>query len=204
MQPHGHSPQPGADAPGREALELPGAHSYQLTDRGAAPDPTGAVSTGEQTIELREERLVAHKDLRELGEIRIRTTVAEVPGRLEIEARREEVAVEHTPVGQIVSERLGPYEEDGVLVVPIYEEQLVVVKRLVLKEHLRVRRVTSTERQLFEDTLRRDRLVIEDPDNTGLVHEQYPTDVTPSKEQEEKTQHEEGSVLEKVVRKVFD
>src|SRR5205823_8047303 len=123
---------------------------------------------GERTIELREEQLVAHKDLRDVGEVRVRTTVEEVPGRLEVEAYREEVEVEHVPVGQVVTERVGPWEEDGVLMVPVYEEQLVVTKRLVLREHLRVRRVRSTERQLFEDTLRRDRLVIEDPTGSGL------------------------------------
>src|SRR5439155_6212292 len=126
-------------------------------------------------LELREEQLVAHKDLRHLGEVVVRTEVEEVPGRLEVEAEREEVEVDHVPVGQVVRERVAPWEEGDVLVVPVYEEQLVVVKRLVLKEELRIRRVASTERQVFEDVLRRERLVIEDPQNTGLVHEQFPT-----------------------------
>jgi uncharacterized protein (TIGR02271 family) len=151
-----------------------------------------------RTLELREEQLVARKDLREVGEIRVRTVVEEVPGRLEVEAQREEVEIEHVPVGQIVSERVGPYEEDGVLVVPIYEEQLVVVKRLVLKEQLKVRRVASTERQLFEDTLRRDRLVIEDPYNTHLFHEQFATgdgDHVRGAAAHAGTAHEEGGLL---------
>ncbi|MBA2447738.1 MAG: YsnF/AvaK domain-containing protein [Chloroflexi bacterium] len=140
---------------------------------------TGDVSTleeGEQTLELREEQLVPHKEMREVGQIQIRTEVEEIPGRLEVEALREEVEVEHVPIGQVVSERVPPWEEDGVLYVPLYEEQLVMVKRLVLREHLKIRRVGTTETRLFEDTLRRDRLVVEDPDNTGLVHERFPTD----------------------------
>jgi uncharacterized protein (TIGR02271 family) len=204
MAQHGEQPtEPSLEA-GRAAVELPGAHTYRVSGSEAAPPASPSAGEAERTIELREEQLVAHKELGERGEIRVRTTVEEVPGRLEVEAYREEVEVEHEPVGQVVKERVGPWEEEGVLVVPVYEEQLVVVKRLVLKEHLRVRRVTSTERQLFEDTLRRDRLVIEDPNNTGLVHEQYPTDAAPSKEQEGQAQHEGGSMLEKVVRKVLD
>jgi len=35
-----------------------------------------------QSVELREEQLVAHKELRELGEIEVRTEVEDVPGRL--------------------------------------------------------------------------------------------------------------------------
>ncbi|MBV9358449.1 MAG: YsnF/AvaK domain-containing protein, partial [Chloroflexi bacterium] len=125
----------------------------------------------ERTLELREEQLVAHKELRELGEVEVRTEIEEVPGRLEVDAFREEVYVEHEPVGKAVSERTQPWEEDGALVVPIYEEQLVVSKRLVLRERLRIRRVRTTERQLFQDTLRQEHLVVEDPQGTGLVHE---------------------------------
>jgi len=56
--------------------------------------------------------------------------------------------VEHQTVGQVVSERDEPWEEGDVLVIPMYEEQLVVTKRLVLRERIRVRRVGTTERQL--------------------------------------------------------
>jgi uncharacterized protein (TIGR02271 family) len=138
-------------------------------DAGADPESS-------ETLELREEELVARKELRELGSIEVRTETTDVPGRLEVDAYREEVVIEHEPVGQVVSEREEPREEgDGVLVIPIYEEQLAVVKRLVLRERMRVRRVGTTERQLFEDTLRRERLVVEDPQQTGRVREVYPT-----------------------------
>ena len=161
----------------------------------------------EQLLELREEELVAHKELRELGEVTVRTQIEEVPGRLEVDAYREEVTVEHEPVGQVVSEREAPWEEDGTLVVPIYEEQLVVTKRLVLRERLRVRRIGTTERQLFEDTLRRERLVVEDPHQTGLVHEQYPpveTDTPPAAESTEGEEHQAGGLLEHLVRKALE
>jgi uncharacterized protein (TIGR02271 family) len=130
----------------------------------------------EQTLRLREEELVARKVMEEVGRVQVRTRTEEFPGRLEVEALREEVEVEHVPVGQVVSERRAPWEEDGVLVVPVYEEQLVVTKRLVLKEHLRVRRYQTAERQVFEDTLRRERLVIEDPSGRDLVHERFPAE----------------------------
>jgi len=169
---------------------------------------------GERTIELREEQLVARKDLREVGEVRIRTTVETVPGRLEVEAFREEVEVEHVPVGQIVKERVVPWEEGDALVVPIYEEQLVMVKRLVLREHLRIRRVATVERRLFEDTIRRERLVVEDPSNTGLVHEQFPDQMhedqvvakderTDDRTDAEPSAHEDGGFLGNLVRKAL-
>lgn len=168
---------------------------------------------GERTIQLREEELVAHKDLRDLGEVVVRTEVQEFPGRLEVDAIREEVQVEHVPVGQIVRERQAPWEEGDTLMVPVYEEQLVVVKRLVHKENLHIRRVATTERVLFEDTLRRDHLIVEDPDNTGLVREQYDVEADDVADEGRaardrrvgvREEHrDEGGVLGSLVRKVL-
>ena len=176
-------------------------------DRLAASAETSAADQ-ERTLELREEQLVAHKQVRELGEVEVRTEVDEIPGRLEVDAYREEVQIDHEPVGTVVSERDDPWEEDGVLVVPVYEEQLVVTRRLVLRERLRIRRVGTTERQLFQDTLRRERLVIEDPQQTGLVHERYPTDEPARSHAPEEETHTgeqaQGGLLEHLVRKVLE
>src|SRR5438105_6692183 len=70
-----------------------------------------ATATGgpDEVIALREERLVAHREMEQVGEIVVRTEVESVPGRLEVEAQREEVAIEHVPIGQVVSERSAPW-----------------------------------------------------------------------------------------------
>jgi len=164
-----------------------------------------------RTIELAEEELVACKELEEAGRVRIRKEVEDVPRRLEVDAYHEEVTVEHVPIGRIVKEQEPAREEDGVFIVPIYEEQLVVVKRLVLKEEIRVRRHGATEKRLFEDTVRRERLVIEDPDRTGRVREQYAT-ARPEGEpvagdigsDEAAAGPEGGGFLEKLGRKVLE
>jgi stress response protein YsnF len=115
---------------------------------------------------------------------------------------REEVAVEHEPVGEVVTERVEPWQEaDGTYVVPMHEERLVVVKRLVLRERIRIRRVGTTERQLFEDTLRRERLVVEDPQHTGRVREVYPADEEePAAEESDR----ESGFFEGLVRKALE
>jgi uncharacterized protein (TIGR02271 family) len=164
-----------------------------------------------QKLELREERLVANKEMREAGEVVIRTELDEVPGRLELDAVREEVEVEHEPVGTVVRERREPWEEGDTLIIPVYEEQLVVSKRLVLREHLRIRRVAVTERQVFEEPLLRERLVVEDPEHTGLVHEQYPEgepeDRSSAEDRDERSEHEsrheEGGFLHGLVRRAL-
>ena len=117
----------------------------------------------ERVIQLREEELVAHKEVQQVGEVIVRKEIDTLPARLEVDALREEVEVLHEPVGETVSEREEPWQEDGELVVPVYEEQLVVTRQLVLRERLRVRRLEKTERRVVEDTLKRERLVVDDP-----------------------------------------
>jgi uncharacterized protein (TIGR02271 family) len=163
----------------------------------------------EKIIELREEQLIAHKDLRDLGEVEVRTEIEEIPGRLEVDAYREEVVVEHEAVGDVVSERVKPWEENGILIIPIYEEQLVVTKRLVLRERMRVHRVGTTERQLFQDSLRRERIVVDDPQHTGMVRELYPTDgaadeTSEGAEQADPETADDGGLLGHLVRKALE
>jgi uncharacterized protein (TIGR02271 family) len=177
--------------------------AYRIPDAARAqPETEPVVDESAGSVELREERLVAHKETHEVGEIQVHTEVEQTPGRLEVDAYREEVTVEHEPVGEVVTEREEPWQEaDGVYVVPMYEERLVVVKRLVLRERIRIRRVGTTERQLFEDTLRRERLVVEDPQHTGRVREVYPADdEEPSAEQSDN----ESGFLEGLVRKALE
>lgn len=157
------APAPAATAADERSTQPASTETAEETEPGEDPGP--------QQIELREERLVPRSERRQAGEIGLRKEVEQFPGRLEVDARREEVEVEHVPVGQEVDERVSPWHEDDVLVVPVYEEQLVVSKRLVLREQIRIRRVEVSERKRFEEPLRRERLVIDDPDQTGAVQE---------------------------------
>jgi stress response protein YsnF len=86
------------------------------------------------------------------------------------------------------------------LIVPVYEEQLVVVKRLVMREHLRIRRIGTTETQLFEDRLPRERLSIEDPAQTGLVREVYPSPDEIEDGAEDETSGPDNGILQRAVR----
>lgn len=87
---------------------------------------------------------------------------------------------------------------------------LVVTKRLILRERLRIRRVGTTERQLFEDTLRRERLIVDDPQPTGLVQERYPTgeqidrDAPSAHREGEPSEKPESGFLEHLVRKALE
>src|SRR5215469_1119599 len=56
------------------------------------------------------------------------------------------VEVERVPIGRVIDAMPAVKDEDGLLVVPVVEETVVVERRLVLKEELHIRRIQTTER----------------------------------------------------------
>ena len=79
---------------------------------------------------------------------RAQTKVIDVP----LEA--EEVIVERVPVNRIVEQAQPPREEGETTIMPVYEEVLVVEKRLMLKEEVRISRRKRTLRGRHEAELR--------------------------------------------------
>jgi uncharacterized protein (TIGR02271 family) len=98
------------------------------------------------TIPLVEERVTIDKRSVETGRVRIRTAVAEKLARVSEELERDDVTIERVPINKEVTEVPQIREEDGVLIVPLLEEVVVVEKRLMLKEELRVTRMRKRER----------------------------------------------------------
>jgi uncharacterized protein (TIGR02271 family) len=75
----------------------------------------------------------------------------------------ERVAIERVPVERVVDPDHPPEvrEEGDVLVIPVLEEEVVLQKRLVLREELRVSRVRDETRVVEDVALRRDEVSIE-------------------------------------------
>ena len=116
-----------------------------------------------QTIPLLEERLLIGRRVVETGRVRIHLSTATEDATVRETLRAERVEVKRVPIGrEVVAAPAVREEEDGaVLVVPVVEEVLVTERRLVLKEELRIRRV-STDR-ISEETvpLRRQTATVE-------------------------------------------
>ena len=96
-------------------------------------------------IELAEEQVEITKREVERGRIMVRTRVEERDEVVEIALRQGEVTVERVPLGVPIDAVPVAHEEDGVLIIPVVEEQLVVTTRLILKEEIRITRRTHTE-----------------------------------------------------------
>lgn len=116
-----------------------------------------------QTIALAEEHAEITKHAIERGRVIVRTHTESRDELVEIALRQEDVTVERVPVGLPVEVAPAMREEDGVLIVPVLEEQLVVSTRLVLKEEIRITRQARTEVVQQTVSLRSERAVIERP-----------------------------------------
>jgi uncharacterized protein (TIGR02271 family) len=98
-------------------------------------------SPGEQaSIPLVQENLTVAKRTVETGRVRIRTVVDEKLVRVSEQLERDDVTIERVSVNREVTEAPQVREENGVLIVPVLEEVVVVEKRLMLKEELHVHR----------------------------------------------------------------
>jgi uncharacterized protein (TIGR02271 family) len=115
----------------------------------------------QESIEIRRREV-------ETGRVRIRKEVHSRVVQVEAPVVHERVVVERVPVDREVDRDAPPgvREENGVLVVPVLEEVLVVERRLVLKEELRVTRVREETRVVRDVPLAEERVIVErvDPD----------------------------------------
>ena len=112
-------------------------------------------------LELVDEQLEVGKREVERGRVIVRTRVDTREEIAEAALRQEEVSVERVPVGRPVEAAPPVREEDGVLIVPVLEERLVVTTRLVLKEEVRITRKSRTETVRQPVTLRSERAEVE-------------------------------------------
>ncbi|HEX7313511.1 MAG TPA: YsnF/AvaK domain-containing protein [Pyrinomonadaceae bacterium] len=138
-------------ADGRKLWLPPGALERQdhgtLIFRGSFDELAGAADGGGQiVVPVVAEELRVGKRVVETGRVRVTKTVHEHEEVVDQPLLREEYDVERVTVDEFVDGPVGPRYEGETLVVPVLEEVLVVEKRLVVREELRITRKRTEER----------------------------------------------------------
>lgn len=173
---HGELPGPGQQV----EIMLDGGARIQVPVASLTPDPDGgyflpislsdvqrafATQAGTQAshvIPVVHEEVQVGKRVVETGRVRIRKVVTEHTEEVDQPLMREEVSVERVPVNRYVDAPIPPRTEGDTLVVSVLEEVLVVQKRLVLREELRITKaVLPREHEAPRVTLRREDVEIE-------------------------------------------
>lgn len=128
-----------------------------------APDVRGAATSSEGASLVRhEEELRPGTATEQVGSVRVRKHVETYPVEKLVERHSEQV----DEVGQrvpAVEGDSGQIEtlEDGSVSIPVFEEELVVTKRVVVRERLIVRKTTVTDEHRIEAELRKERVEVD-------------------------------------------
>jgi uncharacterized protein (TIGR02271 family) len=118
-------------------------------------------SGGELRIPVIREEAVVHTREVEGGGVRVHKTVHQREEVIEQPTMREDVDVERVAIGRVVDRAPEVREEGDTLIIPVMEEMLVVEKRLVLKEELRITRRRSVETEQARVLLNEEQVTIE-------------------------------------------
>ncbi len=142
--------QPGVvedESDGRVRVRLPDGAAVDLPESVVLRDGASlradlvfaTLDTAGPTVLLEaEEHIEVGTRVRETGRVRARVVTETRDEPIDATGWRETVEVERVPVGRVVDAPEGVRDEDGVVVIPVYEEVLVVERRLVLREEVRL------------------------------------------------------------------
>ena len=121
---------------------------------------TAGQEEGETVIPLHRENLDISIRQVVTGTVEISTSTQWREAQVDEELTRQTAEIERVPIGRVVDAAPEIREEDGVLIIPVMEDIVVVERRLVLKEEVRIRRSTSTRRHQETVTLRQQEVVV--------------------------------------------
>ncbi len=149
-----------------DELAAPGSKGSASSTRAAAE--TGgtpyamSITPGEEVRipVLREEAVVRTREV-EGGGVRVHKTVTEREEVVQQPLYHEQVDVERVTIGRVVDVMPEVREEGDTLIIPVLEEVLVVEKRLVLKEELRITKRRRQETEEARVALREEQVRVE-------------------------------------------
>ena len=140
---------------------------------GSVADERGSKRGGldeDLRVQRSEEELRAGLRRREAGQVNVKKSVRTEREVVRVPKRREEVDIERVPVEGEAREASGATEADigeDEVVLQVFEEEIVVTKRVVLKEEIRLRKRVVQDEETVEVDLRKEEVEIDDQSGRG-------------------------------------
>ncbi len=135
-------------------------------------------AAGSVTIPVIEEKVTVHKTLADNGGVRLRKIVHENTVELDEPLAAQSVKLTRVPIGRDVAGPVAIRYENGMTIIPVVEERLVVHRQLVLVEEIHVSGTVHTRRAPQSVTVRREEIIVErqapGSDDWELVREPTP------------------------------
>jgi len=135
-------------------------------------------SRREDTVPVIEEEVVTGTRKVKTGSVRIHKKVERTRRSVDVPVARDTVEVTRRPINQVITDIPQVREQGDTLIIPVLEEEIVVSKRLVLKEEIHVRRVRTTGTASKEVSVGREVASVERVDADGNVVSTAPATVS--------------------------
>ena len=123
----------------------------------------------ELVVPVIEEEIAAGVKAVKTGAVRVDKHVEKRLRKVEGPLLHEDVEVRRVPVGRVISEPPPVRRKGDTVIVPVVEEELVVTKRLVLKEEIHLIKRRTKERFAKEVEVNRERAEVHRLDADGRI-----------------------------------
>jgi uncharacterized protein (TIGR02271 family) len=136
---------------------------------GSGTDERGRLEEGLR-VQRSEEELSAGVRERGAGQVNVKKSVRTEREVVRVPKLREEVDIERMPIEGVARDASTATEADigeDEVVVQVFEEELVVTKRVVLKEEIRLRKRVVEAEETVEVDLRKEEVEIDDQSGRG-------------------------------------
>jgi uncharacterized protein (TIGR02271 family) len=128
----------------------PTRHAPDRVEPQRPPGTTEPPQRERAVIPVVREDVHIDKHVRETGRVTVHVEPHEKIQVVDVPLAEQDVHVERVAVNRQVDAPSPPRQEGDVTIVPVYEEILVVEKRLVLKEEIRITRRQTTRHEFRE------------------------------------------------------
>jgi uncharacterized protein (TIGR02271 family) len=153
---------------------------YEGRDERAPDDPVGSLAEERGSergvlqedlrVQRSEEEVRAGLRRRETGQVNLNKSVRTEREVVRVPKWREEVDIERVPVEGETREASTATEAtigEEEVVLQVFEEEVVVTKRVVLKEEIRIRKRVAWEEETVEVDLRKEEVEVDDQSGRG-------------------------------------
>jgi len=131
-----------------------GSYRLELSRPDANPETELVVPVIAESAEVGKRKV-------ETGKVRVRKTVRATEKVVDEPLLQEDVEVVRVPINREIPEAVGPRQEGETLIVPLLEEVLVVEKRLILREEVRITRRKTVKHDPQTVVLRSEEATVE-------------------------------------------
>jgi uncharacterized protein (TIGR02271 family) len=125
-------------------------------------DQTTNAEKDSVSIPVIEEKLKIEKEIVVTGKVRITKKVDEHEELINIPLAQEEIVVEHIPLNKYIDTQPEPVRYEGeTMIIPVIKEVLIVEKRILLVEEIRITKRINQTNESQQIMLRKEEINIE-------------------------------------------